>query len=691
MGFESPATLLWLLAASGPILLHLVALSRLPIRPFGAMKLLRHAVGIRRGKVRVRNALLLTLRVLVIVAAVLAAARPFVSVTGAGRAKGTPTTLVIVLDDSLSMRRKADGQTLFDLAREEARTELEKLGPGDTASLILAGRPVRTPVFDPADDLGKVRKELDQAVPSFSGTEIKKAIETGGIILKHSPLSGRRLLLLSDQARHAWSEPSLPWSEADKIEVKALEVPVSSSWGNHSVNALRIFRAPSIGPMAIRIEAVITHAGPGPEDHVPVSLELDGTEVAGSTIGLLPDGSRTVVFQHVFERPGTYEGVVKVPKDHLEEDDALSFLVSIGRTVRVLVVNGDPVPASYKDEAFYLERALSASRDFTTAVVDVYQAEKAGLDEYDVLFLANVGAMPDPLKAALENVLESGKGLFVTLGDKTRLVEPWIGLLPLKLKGPTEASPQDAPLGVRVPGQKIGPLAGIRSDVTGLEEVKVFRRFVPAEAPQTGLRTLLTYEDGTPALVEADAHGGKVILWTSTVDRDWTDLPIRPGFVVLIHESVRYLTEKRAFLLHDSVTAGDKVRLRIPFFARELEVKGPAGKTWTFSAGPSHEKSQVEFPDTAIPGVYRVWTESRDGRGLLELSDQAFVVRPDPGEWNLEPVPLPHEEPLFRIGRKAASSGRTPLWPYLLLALMLLLVAESFVAGSALSKRTNGT
>ena len=48
---------------------------------------------------------------------------------------------------------------------------------------------------------------------------------------------------------------------------------------------------------------------------------------------------------------------------------------------------------------------------------------------------------------------------------------------------------------------------------------------------------VLRYENGAPALVEAEVGRGRVLLLTTTVDREWTDLPIRPGFLPLVQES----------------------------------------------------------------------------------------------------------------------------------------------------------
>src|SRR5581483_11511921 len=46
---------------------------------------------------------------------------------------------------------------------------------------------------------------------------------------------------------------------------------------------------------------------------------------------------------------------------------------------------------------------------------------------------------------------------------------------------------------------------------------------------------------GAPAAVERRIGAGRVILWTSTLDDSWTDIAVKPIFLPLVQQLVRYL------------------------------------------------------------------------------------------------------------------------------------------------------
>jgi hypothetical protein len=55
---------------------------------------------------------------------------------------------------------------------------------------------------------------------------------------------------------------------------------------------------------------------------------------------------------------------------------------------------------------------------------------------------------------------------------------------------------------------------------------------------------LARFEDGTPALIESSLGQGKVLLFTSTLDSSWNDLPLTPLYLPLVRQMTRYLGER---------------------------------------------------------------------------------------------------------------------------------------------------
>ena len=134
-------TFLWgLLAASIPIIIHLLNRRRHQTVQWAAMEFLLKATRESRGKKKLKYLIILACRTLAIAALIFAIARPLVGgFLGWGGAK--LDTVILVLDRSSSMEQQAKGSR--DSKRKSAlasvRKSLEGLPPGDAR--LYAKRP----------------------------------------------------------------------------------------------------------------------------------------------------------------------------------------------------------------------------------------------------------------------------------------------------------------------------------------------------------------------------------------------------------------------------------------------------------------------------------------------------------------------------------------------------------------------
>ena len=99
------------------------------------------------------------------------------------------------------------------------------------------------------------------------------------------------------------------------------------------------------------------------------------------------------------------------------------------------------------------------------------------------------------------------------------------------------------------PAERLAPidrshplLANFPEHGEGLVSARFFKYMLLDPAPESPERSvILRYESGAPALVEKQVGKGRVMLLSTTVDRERTDLPIRPGFLPLVREAARRL------------------------------------------------------------------------------------------------------------------------------------------------------
>ena len=104
--------------------------------------------------------------------------------------------------------------------------------------------------------------------------------------------------------------------------------------------------------------------------------------------------------------------------------------------------------------------------------------------------------------------------------------------------------PRAAP---REVGRRSPDLHAVLEGRAQLADAKFFKISLLGPTTAHGRRKVLArFTNGAAALVEASIGAGRTLLFTSTLDRDWNDLPIHPGFLPLMQQTVRYLARKHA-------------------------------------------------------------------------------------------------------------------------------------------------
>lgn len=630
MGVGSLLALLGLAAAALPILVHLMRQRDLPRRTLPTVALLERATAESRRRFRLRDRLLLALRVLALAAFAIGAARPFVVVHRAFDDQRL-ASLVVVVDDSMSMARRDGGETLFARARQRAVEAIEGMAEGSEVAVILAGRPARLLVPRTRERALAVRALRALPEESARGTDLAGALD-----LAQRALAGarhaRRLWVLSDFAAHGGlADARLPESGvAVALERLGEAVPP-----NHAVIDAIAARDPTRpGEASLRI--LLRGA---PDERLTVLAEHEGTELARAEATLDEHGAGSVTL-HVPTAGMLGVRVRLSPEDALPTDDRRPVLLQAGAALRVLLVDGDPSPSRTDDEVGFLRHALDALPSERGPVryrtVDADALSLEALAETDVVVLANVPAPTRPIARALATHVRRGGGLWIGGGSNVaaRAYRAAFGdLLPAGLD---PAVTVDAPL---LPARP------------GLESARVTR--LHALEPR-GDATVAVTAGGYPLDVRASRGQGRVAVWASTLDDDWTDVPYHPGFVALVDEVLRDLGAG-VQPPPAQVAAGSPVTL-----PRGSRVRLPSGTV---------VEPEGALTETAEAGLYVVLDEEDEPRF-------AFTVAPPAEESELRPAPLPAVNDAGR-GSGGGALSRRPIDPWWFLFGGLCLLLES--------------
>jgi hypothetical protein len=379
-------------------------------------------------------------------------------------------------------------------------------------------------------------------------------------------------------------------------------------------------------------------------------------------------GVNTVTFAYKFPAPGDYVVQVRIENDALDLDDVRSAVVSVRSTLPVMLVNGKlvegrPTGVRLADEATeWLRLALNPydtpgphgnviARPKVVSENEFNDAGAGDLTPFDCVFLCDVKQFTPAEVRRLETHLRRGGGAVFCLGPRVDfgayndlLYKNGAGILPARLLGRQDAPPNIFYyLGADSTSLGLPPLLAFSDtqDNGGLQRPR-FWKYVRAELPPSakGARKVLSFVpestvtrkpgeaapdvkglQGTdPAVVEwqppfppAREDGpphparmrGRVILFTSPVNADWSTLPPDPCFVPLMNEVLNFAVSGR--LREQALTVGDPLEEFLPTAGSGLEVAlhTPDGRAETLQTEAYDDASVFHWADTDESGLYR--------------------------------------------------------------------------------------
>ena len=336
-----------------------------------------------------------------------------------------------------------------------------------------------------------------------------------------------------------------------------LDASGGEPWSNRAVVGLGAEPAPEEGAQGIAVVAEIANFAAEPARTWASRCASTAPRSRAGSSTCPPGGRARKRFVHTVSG-GARQAEVVIDHDGFALDDRRACRVEASRGLRVLLVDGDPRTVRTEDEAFFLEAALRAGgSNFSVTTVLPDDLGNRDLAAFGAVFMANVARPSAAAAAAITRYVENGGGLFISVGDRVD-VDAWNQTMkavlpqPLGLKRSAAALPGARPEGETVdlrPAERLAPidrrhplLAAFPARGEGLASARFFQFLLLAPVPEApGRRIVLRYENGAPALVDAEVGRGRVLLLTTSVDREWTDLPIRPGFLPLVQEAARYL------------------------------------------------------------------------------------------------------------------------------------------------------
>jgi hypothetical protein len=706
-----------------PLIIHLV-MRQTPKRiVFPALRLLQKRHQRSTKRLRVKNWLLLLARMALVALMALALARPALNARVPLGDREVPTALVLVVDTSLSMGYVDKGQSRLDEAKRVAGQILRKLPESSQVYLIDSGVPaVPAPVSPSA-----ARKRLDGLELRAANRPLNQGLERAYEALAESRRDLPRLetYILTDLARSSW-EPGQQIPGRDRVKERSgrdvatyLIRLAPEEVRNAAVVALEARPAAepeADGRRAFEIVATIRNAGPAASRLV--EFELNGAKRGQQDVDLPADGQVEITFRTPTNlEPGLHQAAVRLDGvDPLPHDNDRFVTFESSPAFDVLVVY-DPDP---DDEPRFIDatfvagaldpQATGIPNRVETLATDQFQGRfPRDLNTFSCVVMNNVARLPAAAWGQLAEHVRNGGGLVIALGENTDpgdyTSEAARSVIPGQPGTPV------SPAGGTAFGDLIDPSHPLftpftREIAADLANIPVFtyRAFRPIEAPY--VRSLLSYQDGAPALIEATYDGpeiGRVLVWTTPLSRRptpddpdaWNEFP-NPlagwSFLALMQRTVPYLAGASGSRLN--YEAGEIVILPLEPSVRApgYVVQGPSDRL-SERINPDRDAAELIIEGPEAAGHWTVLPASRD-TSAADRPPLGFSINPRPEEANFRVLEAEELEGMlgdpetFALANspdeieRVQRTGRVgrEIFPWLMVLILLLLTAENYLA-----------
>jgi Aerotolerance regulator N-terminal len=541
MGWLVPGFLLGALSIAVPVWLHLLKRSASQPRQFSSLMLFEPQLRSTTRRRRIDHWLLLLLRIAVLLLVAAAFAEPYVR----GHLPGTAPEklLVLVVDDSLSMRV---GTRLEDARREALAIVAAK--PLNTQAQVVALAAHADVLTEQVQDAAVLSAALrgitaTDARGSFGLlTSLARTLAAG----THMPIE---LHLFSDMQATGlppdFNELRLP--PGVTLVLHEVGVALAPNWTVESVAA----PAQVWDPTKTRIVATVAGFGT-PAATRTATLLINGKPAGSQSIKVPAAGRASVVFAGPDIPYGLVRASVQIDSaDGLSADDRFDFVIQRSERVHGLFVHQGSDSAT----GLYFRAALESAADAAVELDELTpeQLRSRDLSSYAFIVLSDVAGLSPAVEARLTAWVQAGGRVLLSAGTAAAQ-QRRLPVFDAPIVGSHDFTRDDSRFASVASVDEAYAPAGTLAGWLGIKVFYVTR----VEAPQA--QVALRLADQTPLLLEKPLGKGRVLLFASGFDRLTTDLPLHPQFVAFVDRLASYLSGRASRV--SALSVGDSVELR---------------------------------------------------------------------------------------------------------------------------------
>lgn len=507
--FLHPEFLYGLFLLAIPILLHLFSLKKYKKVYFSNFRFLEALQQQKKNSSKLKNLLLLFLRLLVITCLVLAFATPYITPEHQSLPHTEKSQIIVYIDNSFSMSNSGAQGNLFDEAKKHLfdivsayprNTSFRLLTNDAPTDLILTkeqalqvvGQLKITPARKPLSQIYKEAREFSQNQPAtlFLLSDFQKNNCDFQHITQDSTLESIYFILKPENLNNLY------------IKEVAFEQPFHQKNQND------------------KIKITIANASKKDYQNIPVVLTINGKKKSISQIDLPAQGEKELTISYLNSEDGAYKGIVEITDFPLIFDNQFFFSYSINNMPEILYI-WQTAPNVYFSKLF------SDSTAFRFFSAPVNQTANLNLSRYNLVILDGLTNSSNGTESIWEDYLINGGNLFILPGERS--VENQNRFLQ-KLQAPAFGPPDTNTLISRIETQ-----AALFREVFAQEDKRAVLPRIHQYFPLAGPGEVLLQDKRNHTLLATKSLGkGNIYVSAFNFSPDNSDLVFHPLFVPLM-------------------------------------------------------------------------------------------------------------------------------------------------------------
>ncbi|MCC7438250.1 MAG: VWA domain-containing protein [Armatimonadetes bacterium] len=687
MTFLNPLILIALAAAAIPLLLHLLNLRKLRTVDFSSLRFLKELQKSRIRRLKLKQLLLLLLRIGLVIFAVLAFARPALRSSSVLPGAHAAATAVILIDNSFSMTLRDDQGTRFTQAKQAALEVVEMLEENDEAYVIPMTDPKAAINAQPTSNREVLRQVVNGLGLNFRRADLDDALRAAASVLDRSENINREIYIITDAQR----SNALGGSDSLKLftgDTRIYLLPIGTNRGlagsNLALDSIRVLTSLFERDRPVELRAWIRNYGQRDVENATVSMYIEGNRVAQLGVEVKAGGSAVVELSAPPKRSGLVSGHIQVEGDDFDSDNKRWFGFPVVERMRVAIA-GSPENTAPLGLLFGLYGgAITADR--------VAPGGVGGLDmgAYSTIILADA-----PVGAAdarrLAEFVEAGGGLVIYAGPSTNRDDfnTTLGVsLGIGLGAPITATDPSVPLTFGSVQKEHPIFSGVFDPANpgNMVESPELTTVLPA----SGGEGVIRLTSGGTFMSEFRRGRGRIVYVGAPPSGAWGSVATRGIFVPIALRSALYVGATSDPFPQGTVGEPITVPLAGAQLPGQVSVVGPNTIEQFVPVRQYPSGASIQVETATEPGIYRVRAAGKElalfaanmGSGESDLTPMTEeALQKAIGARMSNPANLRQLQPGRGGLGEAITESRfgLELWKYMLALALLCAFAEMFV------------